>query len=190
MIDKSLKSYSNNYDTSRFDNYEHHIDMLLRLIYKHMIDRCYNKLSTRYQAYGNIGITVCEKWLNDINAFINDVKQIDGFDKYYCRPYLYEFDKDYKQMLIPKCHRIYSKETCMFLYYQDNINLKCIDHMKEFGNGSGYYGIEINSAGNYYARIKIKGTRVDYPIVQTKDNDYYLKHSFDKSENKFGWIFI
>lgn len=30
--------------------------------------------------------------------------------------------------------------------------------------------------------ISIPGTRIDYPVMQTKDNpDFYLKHAFDKS---------
>ncbi|MDO4271522.1 MAG: class B sortase [Candidatus Saccharibacteria bacterium] len=37
--------------------------------------------------------------------------------------------------------------------------------------------------------IKINGTSINYPIVQTTDNKYYLKHSFDKSGNGAGWIF-
>ncbi len=37
--------------------------------------------------------------------------------------------------------------------------------------------------------IKVEGTQVDYPIVQTTNNDYYLTHSFDKTENEAGWIF-
>ena len=28
-----------------------------------------------------------------------------------------------------------------------------------------------------------------YPVVQTNDNDYYLKHAFDKSNNPAGWVF-
>ena len=37
--------------------------------------------------------------------------------------------------------------------------------------------------------IQIPNTNVDYPIVQTKDNNYYLTHAFDQSYNKAGWIF-
>lgn len=37
--------------------------------------------------------------------------------------------------------------------------------------------------------IKINNTKVDYPVVQSKDNDFYLTHSFDKSYNSAGWIF-
>lgn len=38
--------------------------------------------------------------------------------------------------------------------------------------------------------IQIKGTNINYPFVQAKDNDYYLTHSFDKSYNDAGWIFL
>lgn len=38
--------------------------------------------------------------------------------------------------------------------------------------------------------IKVNNTKVDYPVVQTNNNDYYLKHSFDKSYNSLGWIFM
>lgn len=38
--------------------------------------------------------------------------------------------------------------------------------------------------------LKVEGTNVNYPFVQTSDNDYYLKHSFDKSNNKKGWVFL
>ena len=37
--------------------------------------------------------------------------------------------------------------------------------------------------------IKVNGTNVNYPIVQTNDNSYYLKHAFDKSKNSAGWVF-
>ena len=37
--------------------------------------------------------------------------------------------------------------------------------------------------------INVLGTDINYPVVQTTDNDFYLTHSFDKSYNKSGWIF-
>lgn len=37
--------------------------------------------------------------------------------------------------------------------------------------------------------IKVNGTNVNYPIVQSNDNTYYLKHAFDKSKNSAGWVF-
>lgn len=37
--------------------------------------------------------------------------------------------------------------------------------------------------------IKVNGTQIEYPIVKTTNNDYYLKHSFDKTYNAAGWVF-
>lgn len=38
--------------------------------------------------------------------------------------------------------------------------------------------------------IQVKGTNINYPIVQTTNNSYYLNHAFDKSENNAGWVFM
>lgn len=38
--------------------------------------------------------------------------------------------------------------------------------------------------------IQVPGTRIDYPYVQTTDNDFYLHHSFDKTWNSAGWVFL
>lgn len=37
--------------------------------------------------------------------------------------------------------------------------------------------------------IQVGGTKVNYPVVQTDNNDYYLSHAFNKSKNAGGWIF-
>lgn len=38
--------------------------------------------------------------------------------------------------------------------------------------------------------IQVTGTNINYPFVQGDDNAYYLNHSFDKSYNSAGWIFL
>lgn len=38
--------------------------------------------------------------------------------------------------------------------------------------------------------IQINGTNINYPFVQTNDNKYYLNHSFNKSYNSAGWVFL
>ena len=38
--------------------------------------------------------------------------------------------------------------------------------------------------------IVMEGTQVNYPIVQSKDNSFYLNHSFDKKWNSLGSIFM
>lgn len=40
------------------------------------------------------------------------------------------------------------------------------------------------------AWLKIKGTNIEYPVVKTTNNDYYLTHSYDKSYNSAGWVFM
>lgn len=40
------------------------------------------------------------------------------------------------------------------------------------------------------AWIQVGGTNINYPVVQTKDNSYYLKHSFDKKYTDAGWVFM
>ena len=39
------------------------------------------------------------------------------------------------------------------------------------------------------AFIRVNGTNIEYPVVKTDNNDYYLNHSFDKSVNSAGWVF-
>lgn len=38
--------------------------------------------------------------------------------------------------------------------------------------------------------INVNNTNVNYPFVQTSNNDYYLNHSFNKSYNEAGWVFM
>lgn len=42
----------------------------LRRIHGGMRQRCYNKNSQSYEHYGQRGISVCDEWKNDVNAFI------------------------------------------------------------------------------------------------------------------------
>lgn len=37
--------------------------------------------------------------------------------------------------------------------------------------------------------IQIPDTNIDYPVVQSTNNTYYLTHSFNRSMNQAGWIF-
>ncbi len=37
--------------------------------------------------------------------------------------------------------------------------------------------------------ISLSGTNINYPVVQTTNNDFYLNHTFDRSYNQAGWVF-
>ncbi len=38
--------------------------------------------------------------------------------------------------------------------------------------------------------IKVNNTAIEFPVVQAKDNDYYLTRDFNKKRNSLGWIFM
>ena len=40
------------------------------------------------------------------------------------------------------------------------------------------------------AWLKVNGTSIEYPVVKTTNNDFYMTHSFDKSYNSAGWVFM
>lgn len=37
--------------------------------------------------------------------------------------------------------------------------------------------------------IQVNGTKVNYPVVQSTDNEYYLRHDFNKKYNINGWVY-
>jgi len=37
--------------------------------------------------------------------------------------------------------------------------------------------------------VWVKGTKINYPVVQTKDNEYYLDYNFEKKKSSAGWMF-
>lgn len=43
---------------------------------------------------------------------------------------------------------------------------------------------------DYIGWISLEGTVIDYPIVQAKDNDFYLRRSFEKERLQHGSIFM
>lgn len=47
---------------------------------------------------------------------------------------------------------------------------------------------ELNS--DTIAWLNVPETKINYPVLQSKDNSYYLNHSFDKKKNKAGWVFM
>lgn len=65
--------------------------------------------------------------------------------------------------------------------YFDYMNLKFID-------------VDINKLKTFnpdtIGFIKVMGTNINYPFVQSTDNDYYLNRSYDKTYNNAGWIFL
>ncbi len=85
---------------------------------------------------------------------------------------------------------------------KDNENTEIIEQDTEIPNSNPYWDyIKMNLINVDFEELKIinpdtkgwiavNGTNINYPFVQTDNNDYYLKHSFDKSYNSAGWVFM
>lgn len=47
----------------------------------------------------------------------------------------------------------------------------------------------INLNSDTVAWVNVKNTDIDFPVVKTDNNDYYINHNFEKKYNSAGWIF-
>lgn len=54
----------------------------------------------------------------------------------------------------------------------------------------GLYNKLKESNTDYRGWITVENTDIDYPIVQGTDNDFYLKHDFNKKESISGCVFM
>ena len=84
----------------------------------------------------------------------------------------------------------------------DNENTEIIEQKEEIPKDNPYWDyikmnlisvnfddlLKINNETKGW--IQVNGTNINYPFVQTNNNDYYLTHSYDKSYNQAGWVFM
>lgn len=84
----------------------------------------------------------------------------------------------------------------------DNNNTEIIEQEEEIPTTNPYWdyinmnliNVNFNELKNINSNtkgwIQVNGTNINYPFVQADDNKYYLTHSFDKSYNGAGWVFL
>lgn len=80
--------------------------------------------------------------------------------------------------------------------YKDLTNIPTIPENNNYDN-SGINANFINVNLNYYTQknpetvawIQVNGTKVKYPVVQHRDNNYYLEHDFYQNKTINGWVF-
>lgn len=80
----------------------------LRTVWQHMLERCYVKTCKEYPYYGELGVTVCPRWLC-FASFLEDVQHLLGYADKQRNPSGYHLDKDHFQS---SC---YSPETCVWI---------------------------------------------------------------------------
>ena len=115
-------------------------DRYIYMMYKpwnDMIHRCYDVNDGDYKYYGGIGIRVSERWFN-FTTYLGDLPMLFGYESKLMYPSMYQLDKDYLQLNIPKSERIYSLRTCIFLSKYDNIMIMARENQE---SSCGYYGV-------------------------------------------------
>lgn len=83
---------------------------------------------------------------------------------------------------------------------KDNQNTEIIESNDSYDNPYWkyiYYDLlnvsfnELKAVNNdTIAFVNVPDTNINYPVVRGGDNDFYLTHSFDKSYNDAGWVFM
>lgn len=91
-------------------------------------------------------------------------------------------------------------EIKIYKWYKDNTNnneitekIKETVKIEDKDENKKEYTIDFSKLkeqnSDTVAWIKVNNTNIEYPVVKAQNNDFYLKHSFDKSNNSAGWIF-
>lgn len=85
---------------------------------------------------------------------------------------------------------------------KDSSKTKIVKSSNDIGKGDPYWDFikmplinvdfdELKKTNNdTIGWIKVNGTNINYPFVQTNDNDFYLNHDFNKKRNGGGWLFM
>lgn len=127
--------------------------------YKSMKSRCYNKNDISYHNYGGKGVTVCSRWLESFDNFIEDIDHIEGFNFDLWINGRLQLDKDIKQQDVQ--YKVYSKETCMFISTQKNCEVR--------GSTLHFWVVEPN--GNISKQINLE--------KYTKEHNLDTRHAYN-----------
>ena len=100
---------------------------------------------------------------------------------------------------------VFSVSSCFKVYKQDNTTISLTQNLqnyiydnniivKDTSKDCSTYSVNFNELNNINSDtcgwIKLNGIDINMPVVQTDNNDYYLKYSFDKTYNLSGWAFV
>lgn len=96
---------------------------------------------------------------------------------------------------------LYSGYLIVDWFIDNNQNKKAKDYVLEITNiekitKDRYPYIQIDFSNliaennNTVGWIQVPNTNINYPVVQSYDNDYYLNHNFYKKYNLAGWPFL
>lgn len=120
----------------------------LYLIWKGMKARCYIKSHNHYDIYGARGITVCDEWINDFQAFYDWAIQ-NGYNENALRNECMLERKD--------VNGDYSPENCCWA----NATVQCINQNLRKDNKTGIKGVNWDKKSNkWQAQLQINKKKV------------------------------
>ena len=119
--------------------------------------------------YSTINIYI---WFKDSNLIKNEIAKIDEIVTI---TETSETEENEKEITVVESEEKKSSP------YWDYIKMSLIDvNFKELK--------KVNS--DVKGWVQVNGTNINYPFVQTLNNDYYLTHSITKQKNSAGWVFM
>ena len=91
--------------------------------------------------------------------------------------------------------------TKIFIWVKENIeSRKIISSLEDVIsidnkiNSGNKYSVDFEKLkkmnSDTVAWIKVNGTNIEYPVVKTNNNDFYLNHNFNRAYNGAGWVFM
>ncbi len=75
------------------------------------------------------------------------------------------------------------EQDSVVIHYDDKINPEDLEILEE-------YKILYNKNKKLIGWLKIDDTNIDYPVMQTVDNEYYLRHNINQEYDRNGSIFL
>ena len=117
--------------------------------------------------------------------------------------YIFTFTTIFNLFYTPKTEMVNNKELAKEeVVVDDNSSKDSKVQKKEVKDSYSYWSFakykfsdvdfdKLSKVNNdLVAWISVDGTNINYPVVQTSDNDFYLTHSFTKAYSNFGWVFM
>lgn len=84
-----------------------------------------------------------------------------------------------------------SEKNIIYNTVEDNDSNNSNEQINNNGGSSGNYLRSLLSLNSdTVGWLTVKGTNVDYPVVQTNDNNYYLRKNYNKQKDFNGWVFM
>lgn len=168
------------------------------ILWKGMLDRCYNEKNSRFASYGGNNVVVDERWHNFQN-FCEDIQHLENYNKWNNK--INSFDWTLDKDKLSGNDKIYSKNTCWFTDMSTQNLLQNTKKIFGFVEGNKVFtfnniknisdelGLSHTSLSNCLSRLHVKsvGKYNNIPIVWRYEDDcldiLYKRNKFKRKNN-------